>query len=63
MKIKLQGADEGLELCGDFCRRSAWGERDRGTDANGDFAEVGEAAVGALHFPHAVEAHRDDGNA
>jgi len=61
--VSLQRTNEGFELSGDFVGRRVGGKVDRGADANGDFAEIGEAAVGALHLPDAVEAHGDDGKA
>jgi hypothetical protein len=61
--VRLQRTNEGLELSGDFVGRRAGRKADWHADADGDFAEMGEAAVGTLHFPDAVEAHGDDGKA
>src|SRR5258708_39080344 len=53
----LQRAHQRFELPGDFFRGGSWRERDRGTYSDGDFADVGETTVFALHPPDAVEAH------
>ena len=61
MSAKLQRADNGLKLTGDFSGGNVGGKCDGCADVHGDFAEAGQAAVFFFHLPHTVEAHGDDG--
>ena len=47
---------------GDFRGGSVGRKCNGGAEVNGEFSEVGEAAVLLLHLPHAIETNRDDGN-
>src|SRR5438105_1063358 len=59
----LQRADGGFQAASYFVRRSAGSEGGGSADSNGDFAGVSEAAALPLHLPHAVQMHRNYGNA
>src|SRR5260370_23349023 len=59
----LDRGDQRFEPLGDFVGRCAGRKAGGGTDVDCDFAEVGEAAVFALHLPDAVEAHWDNRDA
>src|SRR6266566_1294543 len=53
----LQGTDGGFQAAGDFVGGHAGRKSNGRADANGNFAEMGKAAVFALHLPDAVESH------
>src|SRR5208282_5167470 len=57
-----EGVHEGLQAGGDLGSGEVRREGDRGTHADGQFAEMGEAAVLLFHLPDTVQAHRNDGN-
>src|SRR5208283_1349501 len=57
----LQRLDSGLELGGDIGGRGVGWEGNGGADVDGEFAEVGEAAMLLFHLPDAIEAYGDDG--
>src|SRR6266849_2221818 len=60
LQSPLQRMNKGFEASGYFVGGCAGREGDRGADADGDFANVGEAAVFTFHLPDAVQAHRND---
>src|SRR5260370_13855478 len=59
----LQRVHQRFELPGNLFWGGSWRECDRGTNSDGDFANVGETTVFALHLPDAVEAHRNNWDA